>query len=244
MGNACFVTGVSRGVGLAVARALLRRGDRVYGVSRTAPNDSELARAADRGAFVWQGCDVANPADLAAVLEHQRQIGFTPEVIVLNAGIAAAESGTLADNRVWAVNVQGALDWVDRYLAADSAGPPRHFVLVSSIAVLLRRMIPVTDYVASKHAAAAAFADRRRRFPRHRFTTIYLGVVATGMSRHLRAPAWLVYPPARAAAGIVRAVTARRDWAIVNALSLLAGILYAALPLRVRGLVAGRPPRV
>lgn len=57
------VTGVSSGIGHAIAHALLEDGWSVIGLSRTPPPDLDLAWARH---FVWQSTDVTNRADIVS----------------------------------------------------------------------------------------------------------------------------------------------------------------------------------
>jgi NADP-dependent 3-hydroxy acid dehydrogenase YdfG len=92
-GIAAIVTGASRGIGLAVARALLQQGATV----------ALLARSGDvlaREAGAWGGRAIAIPCDLAASAEVDRALSAvagalgTPDILVNNAGaFALAEMG-------------------------------------------------------------------------------------------------------------------------------------------------------
>ena len=74
-GRLALVTGVSSGIGAAVAARLLRDGWRVVGVSRGAP-------ALDDPGFGHRAADLSDPAGAAAVAE-----GLSPDAVVHAAGL-------------------------------------------------------------------------------------------------------------------------------------------------------------
>src|SRR4051795_8869659 len=85
-GRACVVTGASRGIGLAAARALADEGARVLLVARSAP-EGELPPGAD-----WLEADVtASGAAEHIVQECTRRFGRL-DVLVNNAGTSRARS--------------------------------------------------------------------------------------------------------------------------------------------------------
>ena len=76
------VTGVSMGIGKAVAKALLDGGWKVYGVSRTAP-------IIENERFVWLKCDLAQASDISTNLAIEEA---NIDLLVSNAGVAFLEA--------------------------------------------------------------------------------------------------------------------------------------------------------
>jgi NAD(P)-dependent dehydrogenase (short-subunit alcohol dehydrogenase family) len=83
-----LITGANRGIGLALAQAHARRGDRVHAVVRT-----ESPALRDTGATVHAGIDLGDEAGLARLADTTRDLSF--DRLILNAGILRSE--TLSD---------------------------------------------------------------------------------------------------------------------------------------------------
>jgi 3-oxoacyl-[acyl-carrier protein] reductase len=114
-GKACIVTGASRGIGLATARALAREGARVLLVARRGDALAEAARAvaADGGEAAALPLDVTDPdageRALAACEEHFGAV----HVLVNNAGTSRVRSlDELTDEEwqaQWDLNVMASM---------------------------------------------------------------------------------------------------------------------------------------
>ena len=85
-GRRALVTGASRGIGLAVARALARRGAAVAITGRKADAlesaAHELRAAAEVHALV---CHQGDPSAVAGLFRQLDEMGFTADVAVINA---------------------------------------------------------------------------------------------------------------------------------------------------------------
>lgn len=85
--RSALITGASRGIGAAIARALSASGVRVILVARTAHVIEEMARELGGGALSLP-CDLTNSAavaELAARVENE--LGGAPDILVNNAGV-------------------------------------------------------------------------------------------------------------------------------------------------------------
>lgn len=88
-GRSALVTGASRGIGAAIARALGEAGVRVALVARTTQAVEQLAREIGRGAVALP-CDVTDAAEVTALAARvERDFGGTPDILVNNAGVFA-----------------------------------------------------------------------------------------------------------------------------------------------------------
>lgn len=207
-----FVTGVSSGLGRGLARELVRRGHRVWGVARRADRLAALGAELGSARFLSSVCDVARPEDVAATEGALERAAFRPDVVILNAAINPERlhsSFSLAEfEQVVRVNVFGALAWVEAFLPAFRARRRGQFVAVSSLAAY-RGDARWVAYGASKAALSRAFEALRGRHAGEgiTFTTIHLGAVGTGLGARSRSPFRLT--ESQAVAGVLAAVDRR-----------------------------------
>lgn len=129
-----FITGISRGLGLELAKAALARGDTVIGTTRG------VRPALDEGSGTLHvlTLDMADAAEIAASVEQAFAIGGTIDVIVNNAGyglLGAIETATDEEAaRLFDVDVFGPFRVIRAamsYLRAQGSG---HIVNITSIA--------------------------------------------------------------------------------------------------------------
>jgi len=130
-----FVTGVSSGLGRALAAAAAGRGDRVLGTVRKAEEGRALEEA--NPGLLTAVADVTDPAGLrAAVLSAEERLGAI-DVLVNNAGrgfTGAIEEASLDEIRsVFEVNVLGPVSAIQAVLPAMRARQAGHIVNISSI---------------------------------------------------------------------------------------------------------------
>lgn len=188
-----LVTGASAGIGRALAREVVRRGHRVWGVARRGGLLEELQQELGVERFRFSVCDVSLADDVRRTKSTMEQADFVPDVIVLNAGInpegrGAPFSFAMFENVV-GINLFGALVWVDSFLPVFRARGGGRFVAISSLAAF-RGDARWVAYCASKAALSRAFEALRGRHQREGigFTTIHLGAVVTGMGAGARSP--------------------------------------------------------
>jgi hypothetical protein len=171
----CLITGVSTGIGEAIAADLVKRGWQVFGTVRRMDDAERLSN--DLGAlFTALIADVTDPdslsdaaAKLAAALD-----GRTLDGLVCNAGISLP--GPLLNqpldelDRQLKVNVLGVVATVQAFgplVGAEPgfAGKPGRIVMMSSVSGRLAWPF-VGGYAASKHALeAVSHALRRELMP-------------------------------------------------------------------------------
>ena len=143
-GRVAVVTGGARGLGLAMARALVGQGARVALLDLLdSVGDSAAALAADTGGdVVGVVADVTSSESVDAAFTRVTERWGTPQVLVNAAGIAGtmpAEDVDLAFwGRVMDVNVTGTLLPCQRFArAAFAAGVPGSVVNVSSMSAFV-----------------------------------------------------------------------------------------------------------
>jgi NADP-dependent 3-hydroxy acid dehydrogenase YdfG len=137
-GRAAVVTGASRGIGLATARALAAAGAQVVMLART--REELAARAAEIGdRAVGIACDVtdADAVDSAA-REAARSLGRAPDILVNNAGafvLAQVDRMETTDfARTIGVNLVAPFQLVRTFLPAMRERGAGHIVTIGSIA--------------------------------------------------------------------------------------------------------------
>jgi len=136
-GATAFVTGASRGIGAAVARAAAREGATVGLLARDeADLAAVLASCGGKGAIAT--ADVADPDDLAvAIGQLEAQVG-PPDILVANAGIG--QYGAFADTtvdeieRIVRVNVLGIAHAIRMVVPGMIERRRGHIVTLGSIA--------------------------------------------------------------------------------------------------------------
>ncbi|MCR9126885.1 MAG: SDR family oxidoreductase [Rhodobacteraceae bacterium] len=154
MGKTALITGAARGIGLATARILARRGWRVAMLDRDADELAVAVRETEGAHAVI--CDVSDPEAVAA-MAAELQAGFgTLDALVNNAGVA--DFGPIAETsfdrwrRVMATNLDGVF-LVSQACLPFMASPGGAIVNVASISGLRASTLRVA-YGTSKAAVA------------------------------------------------------------------------------------------
>lgn len=135
-GKTALVTGASRGIGLAVARELVRAGAWVGMVART---QSELARAAAEVGGHAIPADVTSPTSVHGLSGYVTELlGDTPDILVNSAGVFAlaplAETDPEVFERQLAVNLRGPFLLVRALLPLMLRRRSGHVVNIGSVA--------------------------------------------------------------------------------------------------------------
>jgi NAD(P)-dependent dehydrogenase (short-subunit alcohol dehydrogenase family) len=165
------VTGVSSGIGWAIAKLLLARGFRVFGSVRK-PVDADHLGAEFGANFVPLLFDITDEAAVKAAAREVRAAlnGETLAGLVNNAGIAVAgpvlELGVDQFRRQMDVNVIGPIIATQAFgplLGSDSSlkGPKGRIVMISSVAGKSGNPL-MSAYAASKHAIEGLSESLRR----------------------------------------------------------------------------------
>ncbi|MDP3546396.1 MAG: SDR family NAD(P)-dependent oxidoreductase [Phreatobacter sp.] len=169
--RSCVVTGVSTGIGEAIAADLVKRGWRVFGTVRRMDDAERLDN--DLGpSFTPLVCDVTDVDGLSRAAARVAELldGKPLDGLVCNAGISLP--GPLLHqpldelDRQWKVNVLGQVATVQAFgslLGAQEgfAGTPGRIVMMSSVSGKLSWPF-VGGYSASKHALEAISNALRR----------------------------------------------------------------------------------
>ena len=157
-GSTCVVTGASRGIGLAIARAFIDNGARVALIARGAGGLRGAADALGASAIPI-ACDVSSrDAVEAALVRIRDELGGAPHVLVNNAGafpLAPIESVQPdAFSHVLETNLVAPLRFIRAFLADMQSRGSGHVVTIGSVAD--RQVMPGNGaYAASKFGMRA-----------------------------------------------------------------------------------------
>lgn len=185
-GKTAFVTGSSRGIGLAIARALVQCGARVtlHGVR---PSEKLAAAAAELGTPTVTG-DLGAPDEVRALATT---IGST-DILVLNGSV---QSYTGIDNysdaefsRMMQTNVASAFQLIAAFAPGMAARHYGRIIAVSSINQL-RPADRLGIYATTKAALANLILTTAKKYAAHGITanTIQPGVIVTDRNREVLA---------------------------------------------------------
>jgi NAD(P)-dependent dehydrogenase (short-subunit alcohol dehydrogenase family) len=129
-----LITGVSRGIGKALAEAALERGDTVVGTVREGTPEI----AAGKGTFYCLPLEVRDPAAVQATVARAFELAGRLDVIVNNAGyglLGAIENASDAEmTRLFEVNVFGPVRVIRAALPKLRAQRSGHIINITSIA--------------------------------------------------------------------------------------------------------------
>ena len=157
-GTTAVITGASRGIGLAIARAFVDEGARVALISRS--EDTLRQHAQSLGGLVTViACDVTAAAAVASATDRiQHELHGPPDILVNNAGafeVAPVEQTTPAMfSTALDTNLVAPFLFVRELLPSMRARGRGHIVTIGSIAD--RTVLPENAaYAASKHGVRA-----------------------------------------------------------------------------------------
>lgn len=224
-----LITGAGSGIGAAVARRLLDRGDELWLLARDAGRAKELAESYP-GAHTLVG-DLAEPERLSWALGHQSPPDRLDSLLHIAGVVDLAPVGELTPkiwNRTLAANLVGPAE-LTRLVLPQLRLSRGHVVFVNSGAGL-NANAEWGAYAASKHGLKA-LADSLRHEEHEngvRVTSVYPGRTATPMQAKVHQQEGKPYDPSRwitpesVATAILTAVDLPRD-AEINDLTIRPG---------------------
>ena len=136
-GKVALITGSTRGLGLAIAEAMLQHGARVVVSSE---NAADTAATADRLGATGIACDVADDAAVAALVARTTERLGGIDILVSNAGIQGGAAADPLDmsvfDRVMAVNLRSMVVLTKHALPVMAGRPGASVTLISSLSGL------------------------------------------------------------------------------------------------------------
>jgi len=214
-----FITGVSSGVGEALARQLVKAGYTVWGVARREELLKKIQSELGADKFLYTRCDVSNENDVENTVKLMKVADFLPDTVVLNAAVFLHNTGSSYQHslfkQVAAINIFGSLIWVDKFLPDFLKRGSGSFIAISSISAYLPHLRGFS-YSTSKAALSMAF--RNLQLDCHgtniSFSVINFGPIATGLSPQWadssgKPKSFLALAPEKAAASIKAVIEAK-----------------------------------
>jgi len=185
-----FITGISSGIGKALAKKLVAQGHTVWGVARRKELLEKLQGELGADKLLISECDLKSIDEMKAVAVSMREQNFIPDIIVLNAGVYVvdvAEDSPLqfsltSFKKNFQINLDGAMFWVAEFLPDFLERNKGTFVAISSTSAYRPGKTSV-GYPATKAALSMAFRGLRLNYADSgiKFSTIHFGPIRTRM---------------------------------------------------------------
>lgn len=176
-----IVTGGARGIGLAIAEALVASGGKVHCFDR------DTADASASSGIVFQDVDIS---DSRAVHEAIGEVGSTPDLLVNNAGITRDRSIAKMSDEDWAdvlnVNLTGSFNMIRAVAPLMGSAGFGRIVNITSINGM-RGKFGQANYTAAKAGLIGLTKTAAREYGRKGVTVnaVAPGMVLTEMARQL-----------------------------------------------------------
>jgi len=188
-GETALVTGASRGIGRAIAAALVGAGARVAGVGRSATTIEAAMREGPFGPVAPEqtlalAADLTHPAEVRACLRVVEEAWDFPSIVVHAAGSGGFASVDQLTDADWeacrAINLDAVVSLATAVLPRMVQRGRGHLVVINSIAAV-HTFSGASAYCATKAGARAFLAVAREEVRRSgvRVTTVISGSVDT-----------------------------------------------------------------
>ncbi len=163
-----FISGVSGGLGLALAEEFIRRGNAVWGIGRRAA-DTFRTETLSSEIFRYFECDTADGAQVKNVFNKMLEEDFIPDTAVFCAGSATEDITGKYFSRDkfmenFNVNLFGTLCWVELLLPHFIKRNKGVFAGISSMSIYRENHEKRIGYSASKAALNKSFENLRMQY--------------------------------------------------------------------------------
>lgn len=193
-GKIVVITGASSGLGAETARHLVRTGAKVILGARRMNRLEDLAGELGLGPDSVMKTDVADPAQVQALVDRAVAVHGRIDVMINNAGIMPLASLDMLQLAEWSqmidINIKGVLYGIAAALPYMKEQKSGQIINVSSVAGHLVRPGNVV-YAATKHAVRVISEGLRQEVKPYniRSTILSPGAVATELPNSVTAPA-------------------------------------------------------
>lgn len=175
-----FITGISKGIGKALAREIVACGHEVWGVARSEVLLQELQAELGADKLRYSVADLSNSMDVEAVIKELKDAEYYPDEVYLNAGLYSTNDATFStkehNEMLMRTNMQAPIQLYKAFSMFSK--PPKGVVLISSLFALLND--PVNRaYYESKAGVSKAFKEFKEQDNNSQIKIVYLGPVDT-----------------------------------------------------------------
>ncbi len=207
-----LITGVSSGIGNALAKKFLQEGHSVFGVARREEILKSLEQTYPN--FFFKSGDVGDRKFILELGKKLNNLNFVPDVIVLGAGVqlddALPKYNSELSKKMFNTNVFGVLNFIDLFLEKFLDQKKGHFIVLSSISAFKPHRESVT-YPATKSAISMSFKGFNLHYKKRGviFSNIYLGPIDTQMWKGKKS--FLVTSPEKIAERIKKVIYSKKE---------------------------------
>lgn len=180
-----LITGVSSGIGRALAKRLITNGHQIWGVARRKKLLDNLTKeiGGNNHSF-FTPMDVAGAGNWPKLIKKMSDNKFIPEMVIFNAAVLkndlTPEFSTKTTQEIFAVNFFSIMVGVEYLLKFVKLGT--QFIAISSLSAFKGSGVEGVGYPGSKAALSIAFESLHQKYNgQHHFKTVYFGPVASGM---------------------------------------------------------------
>jgi len=181
-----LITGVSSGIGKALTKKLLNKGEVVWGIARREQLLKRLKKEINNSKkFTYTPMNQADKIGWQSLAKKLKEKNFVPEVIIFNAAISQNDlkNGIEIEvlEKMMDVNFLGIMRGINNLLPAVKPGT--QFIAISSSSALKGSGIEGIGYAASKAALSIGFESLYQKYKDKGiiFKTIYFGPINSGM---------------------------------------------------------------
>lgn len=179
-----LITGVSSGIGRALAKRLIYEGNMVWGIARRQSLLEDLKKELKSANFFYSDMDISKRKSWENLAGQMKKADFVPDKTIFNAAINKNDFvnnlETDLTREMFDINLFGALEGIKVLL--KFVNPKAEFMAISSSSALKGSGVEGIGYPASKAALSIAFESLYQKYKgKYTFKTIYFGPINTGM---------------------------------------------------------------